>query len=192
MGTAATMAGVPQIQGRREEIRMSAKTLISMALLLGSIFVASFAQAAAVIVGGPQCNNAPCQTFYKSNIPLTIRPSSFTAPSSGRVAVSITASMYCQNVATSSRTVDLVTQITSSPDAVPSISGPGALRHYARLGANDGTGADVASFNLGSTRVFSLGSAGKRYFYLNVSALKFDYSVFCKVYDGAFTYFFVP
>ena len=130
-------------------------------------------QAPCFIGGGIQA----CKKFRAATLPTKSRGFSFSAPSAGRAAVSITGSMFCDDISDvpGQRVVDLVTQIVPTAGAVPNLAGPSAIRHVARVGASGGDGFGLStSFNLASTRVFGINAAGAQQYHFNMRALRMD------------------
>src|SRR5687767_3575821 len=84
-----------------EDCIMIVQRLVSLAALVGGLVLfAAPASAAALIVGGAPCTTTgggPCHSFGSTTIPNVINSIAFTAPSKGKVAVSITGSMFCAN-----------------------------------------------------------------------------------------------
>jgi hypothetical protein len=120
-----------------------------------------------------------------------LRSFAFTAPRAGRALVGFHGSMFCENLVSAGRIVDLVTQIGTDPDAPPSVNDPGALRHAVTLAGVAESTATTEPFNLASTRAFIIPSAGTRTFHFKMRPLLFQPQTSCYLYNLAFTVVFV-
>jgi hypothetical protein len=140
-----------------------------------------------------------CVRFEGSDVETpeipVIRTIRFNAPSEGTAVVSFHGSLLCSNdvLPHSDRIVDLVSQIVAAADAVPTVSGPGALRLASVLKVSEGDRFFATeTFNLASTRVFTIPEAGLETYRFKIAALRMDAGITCLVYNAAFTVLFVP
>lgn len=143
----------------------------------------------------PVTGQSYCFVFDANDPVPVVRAFTYTVPGPGRAVVSFHGAMFCGGGFNSAgEVIDLVSQIVSNAGTVPSLTGPGALRHATRLASSNATGGYGLSttFNLASTRVFALPSAGTRTVYFKLDRLRMDASTDCTVYNAAFTVVFVP
>ena len=134
-----------------------------------------------------------CRVFsYAQTIP-TIRNFSFTAPSAGTAQVTFHGSMYCSNADSNpgNGVIDIASQIVDDPNAAADAVGPGGLRHAARLMPNTGA-ANSTTFNLASTRVFTIGGAGVKSYRFKMTKVTMNTGTVCFVYNASFSVVFIP
>jgi hypothetical protein len=140
-----------------------------------------------------------CLRFEGSDVEIpeipVVRTTRFNAASAGTAAVSFHGSLHCSNdvLPRSDRIIDLATQIVAAADAVPTVSGPGALRLASVLKVSEGDRFFATeTFNLASTRVFAIPEAGLQTYRFKIAALRMDAGITCLVYNATFTVLFVP
>jgi hypothetical protein len=180
-------------------MKHSARPLLLVGLLVSWCGLSDAALAAAVIKTQAPCTAGGglwCVTFdsFSSTIPV-IRSFSFNAPSKGTAAVTFHGSILCGSIFDYSHpdVIDLVSQIVTTSDATPSASGPGGLRLAVVVPPVWSTlSGSIDSFNLASTRVFTIAAAGAKTYYFKIAKLRMDGESYCVVSNGAFTVVFVP
>jgi hypothetical protein len=99
------------------------------------------------------------------------------------------------STAFSPRVVDLVSQIVTASNATPSATLAGGLRHafvFTPPIPNVIYTGYTTSFNLASTRVVAVTSAGNKNFYFKIARQRMDVGTSCVVYNAAFSVVFVP
>lgn len=159
--------------------------------VVGLVGLAGVAAAAVIVKQAPCVTpDGYCVRFFAGDpIPL-IRSFTFNAPSAGTASVTFHGTMVCTHHDNAIAVVDLVGQIVGSAGAVPNASGPGGSRYsIVMVESIDGT-ADT--FNLASTRVMPVGSAGPRTVYFKLRAVRMDVNTDCIVYNAAFSVIFIP
>jgi hypothetical protein len=125
--------------------------------------------------------------------PGVLRSIALDAPGPGSALVLVNGSGFCNNeVGETDNHVQLVTQIVANRDATPSHKGQGGLFHYLRLPPwSDQHGAAI-SINLSSSRVFPIGSAGTRRYYLKLGVVQLPFGVRCVLYSDTMSVLFIP
>jgi hypothetical protein len=175
--------------------------VLTLAVCLSVLSVFATAAVAAEIRTQLPCTSPSgyCLRFFAEDdeIPV-IRTFRFNAPSAGTAAVGFHGSLVCSGpivapINSTDTVVDLVTQIVAAADAVPVVSGRGALR-LATVLKHTPEHALISSdtFNLASTRVFPIQAAGTQTYRFKIAALRMDALTTCLVYNAAFTVHFVP
>jgi len=157
------------------------------AVCLGSLIGSAGVSTAATVKTQAPCVEPGfdyCVSFTHTPATVLIRALHFTAPSAGTAIVTFHGSMVCSN---SEDFLDLFSQILDT-NGRPDLTGPGALRHKTRLApAPAGT-----TFNLASTRVFTIASAGSTTFRFRIFKFEMYEPTVCKAYTAVFTVQFVP
>lgn len=162
--------------------------LLALAAPIPAAFAATVFQQSPCGAG----NNACFEFFGNStSFPRTLRQFSFTVPTAGRAEVHFHGSMVCANGLADARVVDLITQITVNATAVPSVNGPGGLRHAVVLPGIEVIGFST-SFNLSSTMTLVLPSPGTKTVYFRINAARLDAGTACTVYNLSFTAVVTP
>jgi hypothetical protein len=123
-------------------------------------------------------------------IPI-IRIFKFNAPSAGTAQVTFHGSMYCANSGSTTEVVDVVTQIVTRGTALPDWNGPGGLRLAQTIESNTPFNKSD-TFNLASTRVVPIPSAGVTKFFFKMTPLRVDDHIICFVFNATFSVVFVP
>jgi len=174
--------------------------LASVAAFLGLFCVFAVpAGAAPVIKSQAPCSSTTfCLQFTNTGTIPVIRSFTFTAPSVGTAEVSFHGALVCSDVNISQRNpvvVDLVSEIVTASNATPSATMPGGLRHavvWEPIILNVLFTGFTQSFNLASTRVVSVTSAGNKNFFFKIARLRMDPDTSCVVYNAAFSVVFIP
>jgi hypothetical protein len=176
---------------------MSQVRVLSLAACLTVLIgVAAAAGAAEIRRQGPCSSRIEYCLAFGANgeIPI-IRTFRVNAPRAGTAAVTFHGSLACGKVTeeTGDRFLDLVTQIVTAGDAVPAPMGSGALRAFMVLKDSEAnSGRPTQTFNLASTRVFTIQAAGTHTYHFKIAAVQMDEGTACAVYNAAFTVLFVP
>jgi hypothetical protein len=166
---------------------------VCLSILLG---FATAADAAEIRRQGPCSSRLEyCVAFETDGEIPIIRSFRVNAPRAGTAAVTFHGSLACGKVTTETgdRFLELVTQIVAAADAVPAATGPSALRVFMVLtdsAAN--TVRPSQTFNLASTRVFTIQASGSQTYHFKIAAITADDGTACAVYNAAFTVHFVP
>jgi hypothetical protein len=173
-------------------MRVLLRLISLIALLAGAQALASSAPAALIRFQAP-CGTANNVCFSSSSdepLPSTLRSFSFTAPSAGRALVTFHGSMSCSFGLTSgSAVVDVVTQIGTDPNVVPTSGDPGALRHAITIVGTPNLTTD--SFNLASTRAFAIAAGGVQTYYFKLASVRREAATACVFFNLAFSVEFV-
>ena len=172
-----------------------ASRLLSALVLLagGGAMAPSEASAAAQIRTQEPCTNGGdnCFNFGVGIVGLgqfDLRSFTYKAPSKGNAEVSFHGSLLCAAEPGSTyKVVDLVTQITNTTAGTIGPGLPGGLRQAMVLAPNTSN-----TFNLASTRMFTIKAAGAQTYRYRVRPLRIDSGSNCYVYNAAFTVVFVP
>lgn len=171
--------------------------VLSLTVCLAVLIGFAAAAAAAEIRKQGQCNSRfeYCLAFEAGGEIPIIRTFRVNAPRAGTAAVSFHGSLACGKITedTGDRFLEMVTQIVTAADAVPAVTGPGALPVFMVL--KDSAANSVRpsqTFNLASTRVFTIQAPGSHTYYFKIAAIRMDDGTACAVYNGAFTVLFVP
>jgi hypothetical protein len=162
-------------------------------LLLGAFAaLASPASAQGVIKTQQPCVSTLgyCLSFGSGDAIPIIRTMVFDAPSAGTASVTFHGSMTCSNTADDARVVDLASQVVSNSNAAPDPNGPGGLRHAIVMFSRPAGTSD--SFNLASTRDFTINGAGRQRYHFKMQKLRMDGNTSCFIYNAAFSVLFVP
>jgi hypothetical protein len=168
---------------------------LAVVLVAGSATVISAATAKPLIrtqvpCVGPQgyCRQiVPSGTF-----PFTLRQWQFSIPGPGDVSFTLTGDLLCSSDDTAnSAVIDLVSQIVTTANAVPSLSGAGALRLGGRLVPKN-PAAYSTTWSLASTRVVHYTSGGTKTVFLRIDSLRMDPDTSCLAYDSGFSLVYVP
>ena len=137
-----------------------------------------------------------CLSFTAAQAIPVIRGITFAAPKAGTAMVTFHGNAYCagsssyQNGTQYAR-VDLVSQIVNRQNKVPDLTKAGSLRHAAAMGG--GNQFDWSTtFNLASTRLFTVNAAGTQKYYFKIARLLQDPNITCYLYNAAFTVLFTP
>jgi hypothetical protein len=120
----------------------------------------------------------------------TLRSISFLAPRAGTATVSFHGTAFCINNSREAqrRGVHIESQIMTVPNAHPVASGPGGNIYRFTLDPDLTEGG----FNLASTRVFPINSAGENQYFFRVIAYRQTSVISCEFYNMSFTVQFVP
>jgi hypothetical protein len=149
-------------------------------------FVPSLESSAALVRHQKACQTT-CAFFTSAIPPPVIREFEFNAPGAGTALVTFDGSLTCYYPGLG-KVVDLVGQITTGSE-VPAAEGPGGMR----LAVVATVELASSTFNLHSTRVFSIEQAGTTAFLFKIERLRMDHYSECGALgSGAFTVFFVP
>lgn len=175
-------------------MRKAIRTLAALwFMVVGAVALgAGSASAAAVIKSQAPCTNGGdvCFNFGIGIVGLgnfDIRTFAFSAPSKGSASVTFHGSLLCAApVGSVSKVVDLVTQITNSTAAAQQ-QGPGGMRQAVVILPNTSQ-----TFNLTSTRVFTINGAGTQTYRFRVRPLRIDSGANCYIYNAAFSVVFIP
>jgi hypothetical protein len=134
---------------------------------------------------------AYCFFFNPADPIPVVRAFLFNAPNAGAGLLTFNGTMSCTSFNTSTFAVtDFASQIVTAANAVPTVQGPGGLRHGMVLLPNSTGNTDT--FNLASTRVISFPAAGPRTFYFKLAKLRMDANTRCYVYNATFSITFAP
>jgi hypothetical protein len=179
--------------GYEGEVKMHA-LFRSLPLTLLGLVVSCASVSAGTVFGQDGCasGNEAC-TFVDSStaFPVTLRKFNFDAPGAGRAQVAFNGTMVCSNAPNASFAVaDLITQITTKADAVPTINKGGGLRHAILM---FGTGFGTSdTFNLASTSEVSYSSGGRKSVYFRITNLRLDATVTCSFFNMSFVVTHTP
>ena len=167
------------------------KIFIAIVAVLGYFHIGGAALAATVLTQAP-CVDAPnpwCLSFGPNGTIPVIRIIRLNADAAGKAIVTFHGSVACLNSPTGLKgEVELVSQIVTGAAANPDPAQPGGLLHTGTL-PPDGR----ATFNLGSTRVFTVPGAGAFTYRSKIRRVGLSpASAVCRVYNAVFTIEFRP
>lgn len=129
--------------------------------------------------------STPCVTFNSTqSIPSSVRRFAFDAPRAGAALVEFHGSMRCTN-GPNKIGANLVSGISKSAAAVPSENSPGGLAHSFVFPPQG-----EITFNLASSHVFPIASAGKTVFHFNLTGMLGN-GIQCEIFNAAFRVMFV-
>ena len=162
-------------------------------LLVLLSFLSDSAQAA-FATAQPPCVSASgwCLRFTGAAVPPILRSFTFTPSSTGVAVASFHGSLNCINTTTGRATIDLVTQIVDSANAAVLPTGPGGLRHQTLLPPQSGGQNSSVTFNLASTRAFTITTLGSQTVRFKLREVDMDPGTICYLYNAAFTVVFAP
>ena len=161
------------------------------AALLGSLPGPAGTAHAATILRQAPCVSEPddfCVSFGASGPIPEIRRRAFDAPGPGTAVVTFHGSLTCANFTGTKGSVLAVSRIVTHAAAEPSPRLRGGLIHTATIPPQGS-----ASFNLASTRVFEIPSAGRYSYIFKVQRISLIPGPSeCRVYNASFTIAFEP
>jgi hypothetical protein len=166
---------------------------VCLAVLIGCV---------AAAVAAETRRQGPCSSRFEyclafqagGEIPI-IRTFRVNAPRAGTAAVTFHGALACGKITedTGDRFLEMVTQIVTAADAVPAVTGAGALPVFMVLKDSEANSVRPSqTFNLASTRVFTIQAPGSHTYYFKIAATRMDDGTACAVYNGAFTVLFAP
>jgi hypothetical protein len=120
-----------------------------------------------------------------NHLPRTLRSFTFNAPGPGRAHVTFNGSVVCSNAPNASfAIIDVITQITTAPNATAVINGLGGLRFAQTM---FGTGSGVSNtFNISSSPGVSYTSGGPKTVYFRITNRRLDATITCSFYNMTF------
>lgn len=126
-----------------------------------------------------------CATFGPGDSAKTARKISFKTPTKGKAVVTFHGVLYCVSNRTAVTEFIFDTQIVAKGEPMAN-DGPSALALATSVEPYDGN-SRVVTFNLASTRVFSIPAAGKYEYKFKVAPFGLQPSTGCDVRRGALT-----
>ena len=163
--------------------------IIIVAALAGYVQGAAGPAHAATILSQAPCVDPPashCLAFGPSGTIPTIRSRTLNANAAGKAIVTFHGSVACLNPSGKGG-VELVSQIVSNAGLVPDAAAPGGLLHTSVL-PPEGS----ATFNLASTRVFTVPGAGRFTYSFKIRRVEMSAGTECRVYNAVFTILVEP
>lgn len=164
----------------------------AFALLFVTLFTGSAHAAFAKTQSPCVTASSSCLSFNGANVPATLRSFGYNPAKAGVAVATFHGSLNCANTGTSRATIDLVTQIVDSAAAPVQLTGPGGLRHQTLLPPKSGGTNSSVTFNLASTRTFTIPASGPRTVILKLRKQRMDAGTVCFLYNAVFTVIFVP
>ena len=164
----------------------------AVALLFISLFIET--AYAAFATTQPPCVSVSgwCTRFTGASVPTTLRSFGYNPTNTGVAVATFHGSLNCTNTGFSRATIDLVTQIVDVPSAAALPTGPGGLRHQTLLPPQSSGVNSTVTFNLASTRAFTITTLGARTINFKLRELRMDAGTICYLYNAVFTVTFVP
>jgi hypothetical protein len=173
------------------------QVLVALALATLSIACGFAGDASAQVLFRSQgpCTPEPvaCMTFTNTGDIPRLRAFRFTAPSRGTAVVQFHGSAVCEHAGSGDGVVIFQSQILDDTTLTPDARGPGGLQHGARmLPQTAGLTHGRTTFNLASTRLFTIAAAGEKTFVFKVARVNMSANTICGVFNATFTVMFTP
>lgn len=174
--------------------RLSRITMAALPVVVFSLSMPLPANATKVLAQAPcTYTNGVCLAFQADVTPIpVVRSYTFNMPTKGAALVNFQGTLHCGNGANTLKVIDIVSQIVTSPTAVPDYTKPGGSRNAIVLIAFADNITPSLTLNVSASRRFSYNSGGSKTVHFVMARSRMDSATDCRVFTAAFNVVITP